>query len=147
MKNQQPAHILTQMGVLTSFSVAKKVTEMDVSNFFKKYRKAGKTDEQIGDILRDKIFEDIKDAIVNRKIPGLLAPLDILHPKTEENIAKNIIGLNRLIMVVAHNLVEKKYDKLSLCYFINSLVNILTLTEEDFEKFHRKMSSEDNDEE
>jgi len=36
---------------------------------------------------------------------------------------------------------------MSLCYFINSLVNMLGLTEEDFENFHKQnTSSEEADE-
>ena len=46
--------------------------------------------------------------------------------------------MNRLIMIVGHKLSEKKYDKMSLCYFINALVNLLSLTESDFEKFHQQ---------
>ena len=53
--------------------------------------------------------------------------------------------MNRLIMIVGHKLAEKKYDKMSLCYFINSLVNLLGLTESDFEKFHRQNSGETDD--
>ena len=141
----QPVHILTQMGVLTSFSVAKKVTEDDISTFFKKHKKRGKSEEQIGNMLRDKIFAEIKIALENQKIPGLLSPVNLGGDKAEEKINKNLAEMNRLLMVIAHKLVEKKYDKLSMCYFINSLVNLLGLTEKDFETFHRKMSSQEED--
>lgn len=133
------------MGILTSFSVAKKVTESDISTFFKKHKKNGKSEEQIGNMLRDKIFDEIRDALENRKVPGLLTPVGMLGPKEEEKINQNLAEMNRLLMVIAHKLVEKKYDKLSMCYFINSLVNLLGLTEKDFETFHRKMSSQEDD--
>jgi len=96
-------------------------------------------------MLRDKIFAEIKDALENQKIPGLLSPVNLGGDKAEEKINKNLAEMNRLLMVIAHKLVEKKYDKLSMCYFINSLVNLLGLTEKDFETFHRKMSSQEED--
>jgi hypothetical protein len=34
---------------------------------------------------------------------------------------------------------------MSLCYFINSMVNILGLQETDFEKFHRQNNNDDDD--
>jgi len=139
--------MLTQMGVLTSFSIAKKVTEADITAFFKKNKKAGKTEEQIGELLKEKIFGEIRDALVNQKVPGLVTPFDIMNPNVEAGITKNLAELNRLLMIISHKLIEKKFDKLSLCYFINSLVNLIGLTEKDFENFHRKMSNQNNDEE
>lgn len=146
---QQPVHILTQMGVLTSFSVAKKVTESDVKTFFKKHKKTGKTDEQIGEMLREKIFEEIREALVYQKIPGLMSPVLLggsKTPKDDQIVNKNLITINKLVMVIAHKLVEKKYDKMSLCYFINSLGNMLGLSQDDFDKFYQKMSGESEEE-
>ena len=66
----------------------------------------------------------------------------------QQNIINNMPGLNRLIMIVGHKLAEKKYGRMSLCYFINSLVHLLGLTEQDFKKFHQKNSPpEDGDDE
>jgi len=142
---QQSPHILTQMGVLSSFSVAKKVTEDDISKFFKKHKKLGKTEDEIGELLKQKIYEEIRDALVNHKIPGLLTPMEVITPNVESKLNENMTDLNRFIMVIAHKLIEKKYDKYSLCYFINSLVNMLGLSERDFERFHKRMQSKDDE--
>ncbi len=147
MTNQRPIHILNQLGVITSFSVAKKVTEDDIHKFFSRYKRAGKSDIEIDQILREKILGEIEDAIVNHKIPGLLSPEELakefgISPK----IIANIPEMNRLLMVITEKLIEKNYDKMSLCYFINSLVNMLGLSEPDFEKFHRQNSPEDTEE-
>jgi hypothetical protein len=140
----QPIHILNQMGIMTSFSVAKKVTEEEMKKYFSNGKKKGLTDKQIGEMFRDKILKDIETALDNQKIPGLLAPIDMakgLNKKVTENMPE----LNRLIMVIAHKMAEKKYDKMSLCYFINSLVNLLGLSESDFDKFHGNNSETDRD--
>lgn len=134
------------MGVITSFSVAKKVAEEDITKFFSKGKKAGKSVDEMNKLLRDKVLTEIQDAVESRKIPGLLAPEELAKQLgIQQAVINNMPELNRLIMIVGHKLAEKKYDKMSLCYFINSLVNLLGLTESDFEKFHRQNSSPDND--
>lgn len=142
----QPVHILTQMGILTAFSISKKITTDEVNKFLKKHKKSGKTEEEIGEMLRNKIFDEIKSAIENQKIPGLIGPINStsIHNLNETTIP-NINDINKLVTIVATKMMEKKYDKLSLCYFINYMVNILGLTEKDFEKFHKKMSSQNKD--
>lgn len=143
--NPQPIHILNQMGVIASFSVAKKVSEEDIQKFFVKGKKSGKTEAEIEKMIKNKILGEIQDAIMKQQIPGLLSPQDLAREMgMSKKIVDNMPELNRLIMVIAHKLSEKKYDKMSLCYLINSLVNLLGLQESDFEKFHRQ-NSKDND--
>ncbi len=145
MENPHPIHILNQLGVITSFSVAKKVTEEDIRKIFSRYKRAGKSDAEIDQIIKEKILGEIEEAITSQKIPGLLSPEELA---TELGVSKSIITnmpeMNRLLMVISNKLLEKKYDRMSLCYFINSLVNCLGLSESDFEKFHRQNSPEES---
>lgn len=144
--NPQPIHILDQMGVIISFSVAKKVIEDDIQKFFAKSKKAGKSETEIEKMINEKILGEIQDAIMKQQIPGLLSPQDLIREMgLSKKIVDNMPELNRLIMVIAHKLSEKKYDKMSLCYLINSLVNLLGLQEADFEKFHRQNNKDDDD--
>ena len=134
------------MGVITAFSVAKKITEEDIHKFFNRSKKRGKSEVEIEKMLKKKIVDDIQEAIVEHKIPGLISPEDIARQMGLcETIVANLPELNRLIVVITHKLLEKKYDKMSLCYMINSLVNLLGLSEGDFEKFHRQNSNDDDD--
>ena len=142
----QPIHILNQLGVLTSFSVAKKVTEDDIHKYFSKSKRSGKNEEQLGRMLQEKILSEINEAVQNNQIPGLISPQELAASLgIDKQIVEKIPELNRLIMVLAHKMMEKKYDKMSLCYFINSLVNVLGLSEKDFTKFHRQNNKDDND--
>jgi len=141
-----PIHILNQLGVLSSFSVAKKVTEDEVKKYFSKHKRNGKSDKQIGDMLREKIVSEIHEAIQNNQIPGLLTEQDVAAKMgLNATTVARLPELNRLITIVAQKILEKKYDKMSMCYFINSLVNILGLDEDDFEKFHRENNKNDDD--
>ena len=134
------------MGVITAFSVAKKITEEDIHKFFNRSKKAGKSEVEIEAMLKKKIIDDIQEAIVKQKIPGLISPEEIARQMGLcETIVANLPELNRLIVVIAHKLLEKKYDKMSLCYTVNSLVNLLGLSENDFEKFHQQNSNDDDD--
>jgi len=134
------------MGVLTSFSVAKKITEEDIDKYFIKQKRAGKNERQINEMLQSQILDDIQNAILKNEIPGLISSQEIAKQLgLDQSVIDKVPELNRLVMLLAHKLSEKKYDKMSLCYFINSLVNVLGLTERDFEKFH-KHNQEDDDE-
>ena len=136
------------MGVITSFAVAKKVSEEELTKFFNKGKKEGKTVAELNDIIRKKVIAEIEAAVLSRKVPGLLSTEELAKEMgIKESIITDMPELNRLIMIVGHKLAEKKYEKMSLCYFINSLVNLLGLSENDFEKFHRQNNPDENDEE
>lgn len=143
----KPIHILNQMGVLTTFSVAKKITEDDIQKFSIKQRKSGKTTKQINDLLHEKILDDIQSALVRNEIPGLISSQELAKVMgLHKDVIDKVPELNRLVMIIAQKLSEKNYDKMSLCFYINSLVNSLGLTERDFEKFHRnKREDEEED--
>lgn len=141
-----PIHILNQLGVLSSFSVAKKVTEEDINKYFAKHKRTGKSDTQIGEMLKNKILSEINEAVKSNKIPGILSPQELAESMgMDQKIISNMPDLNKLVMVLANKLVEKNYDKMSLCYFINSLVNVLSLTEDDFTKFHRQNNTDEDE--
>lgn len=143
---EKPIHILNQTGVLASFSVAKKITEEDIQKYFAKQKKTGKPEAEIGDMLHEKILDDIQEAITNNKIPGLISSQELAKQLgLDQSVIDKMPELNRLVMIIAHKLAEKKYDKMSLCYFVNSIVNLLKLSERDFDRFHRE-TNEDDDE-
>jgi hypothetical protein len=136
----QPIHLLNKMGVLISFSVAKKITESYISKYFKKQRKLGKTDEEIQKLFIQKIENEILNSMNDYTIPGLLKEGGQFDNKNTSNLPKDITekipSINKLIVFIAHRIMGQKFDKMTLCYIINSLVNLLNLSEEDFEKFH-----------
>lgn len=142
-----PIHILNQLGVLTSFSVAKKITEEDINKYFSKHRKKGRSNSQIGQMLRDKIVSDIQNAIKQNKIPGLVSQQEMAESMgIDKTVITKIPEINKLILILSQKLAEKKYNKMTLCYFINSLVNVMNLTEDDFTKFHQQSkNNDDND--
>lgn len=142
----QPIHVLNQLGVLTSFSVAKRITEKDLKSFYAKEKRKGKTDKQINEQFKAKVTQEIQDAVNNNQIPGLIGPIEIAKEiGLDQRVIDNLPELNRLLLIVGTKLLDKKFDTMSKCYFINSLVNMLGLTEDDFTKFHKNKNNEDDE--
>lgn len=132
--NDQPTHILTKMGVLSSFSISKKLTEKEFAKLTKQFYSHANTEQEVLTAIKNKIMKEIIDATRNGSLPGILM---------EENItsvvpAHLITPLNNMVLLLSKKLKSKKINKLSLCYFISALVNNLGLVEEDFEEFYRR---------
>ena len=144
---QLPMHLLTKYGILTNFSMAQKLTEEDINAMIKVEKSKGKTDEDVMEQIKKRLIQELIEATQKGTLPGII--IDDAVPKSVIPI-KNIESLNRLVVMLAHKLKDKKFDKLSLCYFINFLVGSLGLNEEDFEEFHRQvrdLHGDDDDEE
>jgi hypothetical protein len=141
-------HILNKMGVLTNFSIALRVTDQYISDYFKKNKKTGRTKGEIEKLFIKKVEKDIMSAMENYTIPGLLKE-EYDNKNTSnlpENVVSNLPTINKLIVGIAHKIMNLNFDKMTLCYIVNSLVNLLNLTEEDFEKFHGLDNGEDEGE-
>lgn len=139
---REPTHLLTKMGVLSSFSISTKLTEKEVNAMARSLNKKTKNDDELVALVKEKIVNDIIEASRKGKLPGIL----LEEIKTPVPI-KDIETLNKMVVLLSSKLKSKKIDKLSLCYFINYLVGSLELTEEDFEEFHRRVSEAQENEE
>lgn len=105
----------------------------------------GKSKDEILDLVKTKIMKEIMDATQNGTLPGI-----VLENSNSQTVSiKNIGTLNHMVMILSQKMKAKRFDRFSLCYFINYLITSLGLTEEDFEEFHRKIrkaKGEDEDE-
>ena len=128
-------HILAKEGILTTFSIAKKVTATDVKKLRDKLKSSKIDAEKLQELLRSAVVRDTKKAIESQKIPGLI---EAGAEDSEEK--KRIMELTYFASVIAKKLSDKKIGKYHSCYIINAIVNMLGLTEEDFDEFHKKFS-------
>jgi hypothetical protein len=138
-------HILSKEGILTTFSIAKRVTEKDIENIRgqigKKNKKINK--QELDNLLVKTIMEQTQKAFEEQKIPGLV----ILGDKIPVGERKMFVELTHFAAVIAKKINEKQIDKFHSCYIINAIVNMLGLSESDFDEFHRKFSKDgDGDE-
>jgi hypothetical protein len=148
---QSTNHILAKEGILTTFSIAKKVTAKDVKKLREKLKitsTSSLNSEKLKELLRNAVIKETQSDIESNNIPGLI----ISSPNFEENEErKRIMELTYFASLIAKKLAEKNIGKYHSCYIINAIVNVLGLTEEDFDEFHRKFSKfrdgiSDNDE-
>ena len=129
-------HILSKEGILLSFSIAKKITVKDIKKTREDAKNSKVSSKKFQESLRKSIIKEAKKTLDIQKIPGLL--LDGVFAETEEK--KRIMELTYFASIIAKKLSDKKIGKYHSCYIINAIVNMIGLTEEDFDEFHRKFS-------
>jgi hypothetical protein len=128
-------HILAKEGILTSFSIAKKVTERDVKRLRDKLKTSKFNREKLDELLRISIIKETQKDIEKNNVPGLMVEgIEEIEEK------KRIMELTYFASMMSKKLSEKKIDKYHSCYIINAIVNMLGLTENDFNDFHKKFS-------
>jgi hypothetical protein len=128
-------HILAKEGILTTFSIAKKVTAKDVKKLRSKIKSAKMDADKLHELLRTSIIKDTQKDIVTQKIPGL-----IVGGIEDSDEKKRIMELTYFASMISKKLSEKNIDKYHSCYIINAIVNMLGLTEENFDEFHKQFS-------
>ncbi len=129
-------HILSKEGILTSFSIAKKVTVKDVKKLREGLKNSKMDAKKLQEALRNAVIKGARDTVDAQKIPGLL--LDGIFAENEEK--KRIMELTYFASIIAKKLSEKRIGKYHSCYIINAIVNMLGLTEDDFDEFHKRFS-------
>jgi len=145
-----PKHILSDEGILTSFSIAKKIDNKEFKKIKQKAKKIGMSDAEIMNKINDTVVSQTKKSVENNEIPGLIWGKN-RGPKQKGNNTnsdKKAIELTYLASLLAKKISEKDLSKYDSCYLINAIVNILNLHDKDFDEFYDKFSSsQDNSEE
>ena len=136
------SHILAKEGILTTFSIAKKITVRDMKKLCSKMKSSKINEEKFQKLLMDTVMKETQNMIEAHKIPGLIT--DEMFSSSEEK--KRMMELTYFSSIIAKKLTEKNIDKYHSCFIINAVVNLLQLTEEDFSDFHRRFSKLQNGE-
>jgi hypothetical protein len=136
-------HILSKEGILTTFSIAKRISVRDVQSLQKRIKGKKDTEENFKKLLKERVMKETQKALLERKIPGVLTPEG--GPIISEEEKKKLMELTYLASVISKKLGEKNIDKYHSCYIINAIINMIGLTESDFDEFHRKFSKNKDD--
>lgn len=129
-------HILIRDGILTSFNIAKRITDDDIQKLKEILNGNNVSSEIFDSMLHQMVLNDIKESLKDCQIPGVL----IEKQKQEDEIKKKFMELTYLATQMAQKLKDKNLDDYYLCYTINALVNLLDLKEEDFNEFNRRFT-------
>ena len=139
-------HVLTELGVLKTFSIAKRVSEEDIIQLTEQYNKLSKVKRKnisLTEYMKKAIAKSMQDAFENQTVPGLIFA-DFV-PTQEDH--EKMMALTQFASLVSKKLVEKKLGKFYHCFVVNSIVNMLGLSDKDFDEFHRQFSKFEDDDE
>lgn len=145
MAEQGPTHLLSSLGILKSFSIAKRISKEEILDATKKIKKIykEKSPEKIQELLKDVLLTKTKNYVSTEMPPGLIFPKK--NPK-KETLDKYYMELSIISQTLASKFVEQKLTKIQVCFIINAIVNLLGLGESDFEEFQKKFQKyKDND--
>lgn len=132
-----PAHLLSSLGVLASFSISKKVTKEDIDKITRKVKKLVREDDPVKfkKMLMESIIDNVKKTVENGPPPGLIFPK---QSRKKQKLDKFYMELSAVANIVANKFIEQGFSKFQVCFIINAIVNILGINESDFEKFNAK---------
>jgi hypothetical protein len=134
-----PTHLLSSLGVLASFSIAKQVSKEEITKISNKIKKQYKEidDKKFQKLLKDALIQSTKKYVNSMVPPGLIfIEMDPKKQKLDEFYMK----LQAISQALANKLSEEKMTKHQICFIVNALITIMGVKEEDFEEFHRKFS-------
>lgn len=134
-------HILAKEGILTTFSIAKKINAKDVKRLKNKLKKSKAKPEELNELLRKSVIKDAQGSLMTQNVPGLIINEDDTPVIQTEEEQKRIMEFTYFASIIAKKLTDKNIGKYHSCYIINAIINMLKLTGEDFDEFHRKFGS------
>ena len=134
MNTQMPKHLITELGVLKTFSIGKKLSSVKIKNCLSKMDKTNKTKEESENFLKHLIAKEAEKIINTTTVPGIV--VDKISNKRQMT-EKKLVDLTYFASIINKKVSEKGMEKFDKCYLINVLVNMLGLDEADFCHFHQ----------
>jgi hypothetical protein len=137
MTPDQPIHLINSLGILTNFSIAKKIDKKEISKESRKLKNIYKESDpkKFQKLLMDALVEKTRMSLENETPPGLIFPKK--HPKKVQ-LDKFYMELSAISQALSNKFVEEKFSKHQICFILNAVINILEITEEDFVKFYER---------
>lgn len=141
-------HLIAKHGVLTSFSIARKVSKKDIKEISDKIKKKCKNKDDFNELLQKEVLKTTRYSMNQDLIPGLILP-DKSTTNTRKELAdeKKLMQLNYISNMIAKKLMDNKFSKDEICYIILTLLSSLGLNDQDFKNFNAKYGTGDDDDE
>lgn len=145
-------HLIAKHGVMSSFSIARKISKNEFKLMHQKIKKNCKTKKEFDLLLKKEILKKTNESINLGKIPGLVVPY-----QEKKNVDKKLSKLflsdtkrTALLSIFGASIVEKvihkKLKKDEMCFLVLTIVNLLKLSDYDFKSFHQKNEESIDDE-
>lgn len=138
-------HLIAKHGILTSFSIARKVSKKDIKQISDKIKKKCKNKEEFNELLQREVLKTTKYLMNQDLIPGLILPEKNSKQMARKELAdeKKLMKLNYVANTIAKKLMDNKLSKDEICYIILTLLSSLGLKDQDFKDFNDKYGTPD----
>ena len=146
-KKQAITHLLSSMGVLQSFSIARKINPQELTKITNKVKRKYKetNPKKLQKLVAKELSENTTKYIKDEVPPGLILPPRNLEREKEAMIYNQ---LGHIANQISGAFKKDKFSKHELCFIVTAIVNMLELSEEDFASFHdifnKFMTGDDN---
>jgi hypothetical protein len=153
-------HLLSKHGILSKFSVARRVDDVAIQELTNKIKAISKNKIDFNNKLRLEIAKKTKDAILRGQIPGLILniPKEVENSEIPSQTSKSdkpmeksenrriIYNIDKLKLSIIYDLVSSfnktslinEFTKDDICFSIFTILNFLEVNDDDFKKFHEK---------
>jgi len=137
-------HLIAKHGILTSFSIARKVSKKDIKRISDKIKKQCKNKNDFNELLQKEVLKTTKYSMNQDLIPGLiLSENEKRNDKKELADEKKLMQLNYVSDTIARKIMDNKMSKDEVCYIILNLLSALGLNDQDFKNFNKKYGNSD----
>lgn len=137
-------HLIAKHGVLTSFSIARKVSKKDIKQISDKIKKQCKNRTEFNELLQKEVLKTTKYSMNQDLIPGLILPENNKETVRKELAdEKKMLQLNYMANAVAKKLTDNKLSKDEICYIILNLLSAIGVNDQDFKNFNEKYGDPD----
>jgi len=138
-------HLIAKHGVLTAFSIARKVSKKDIKQISDKIKKKCKTKEEFNELLQKEVLKTTKYAMTQDFIPGLILPEKNNKQSVKKELAdeKKLMKFNYIANIISKKLMDNKLSKDEICYIILTILSSLGLNDQDFKNFNDKYGTFD----
>jgi hypothetical protein len=158
-------HLLLKHGVLTSLSVARKLSDEDIVKMTDRIKSIAKNKTDFNNKLKDAIEKETAGLILEGKIPGVIVnndkvAVDIIDDQVTTNTplpqkspipnrAVYNVSKDKLAILYAiaaefnKETLNNKLTKNDICFIIYTILTFLEIRQDDFKKFHNDLNNPD----
>jgi hypothetical protein len=145
-------HLLSENGIMVSFSVAKKIPVDKLKKIHDKIKRMAKNGKNADELFKKEIEKQTKNTLNVNDIPGLITEENVSNNQDEDvnqNVKtpeitgvfkneKKVMMLNFFGTSVARKMVEQKFKKDEICFIILTILGSLGIGDNDFKNFHKR---------
>lgn len=156
--NPSSTHILSEHGIMSSFSIAKKISQDQIKKLAQQL-KMSEDSKEFHEHLKKQILRDTQLALHNNKIPGIISNQKVKNPEVKKTAApqqdepvkkfsldeKKKAKLALFATLIVQKILEQKSTTEEKCFLIVQIVNGLGLKDSDFKKYHTRHEDMDDE--